>query len=174
MLLNRTVVVNLLSLLPGVFPATAKCDARGRGVLTAKEVETIIREGAPMARDIDLTVEKIGAGGARVRVPFNARNVRPGGTLSGPVMMALADAAMYAAILGALGKVEMAVTSNLNINFLQKPAPADLVADALVMKMGRRLAFCEVRVMSDRHDGLVAHVTGSYALPSFGTKEQLD
>lgn len=60
----------------------------------------------------------------------------------------------------------MAVTSNLNINFLQKPAPADLVAEAVVLRMGRRLAFCEVRLMSGEEERLVAHVTGSYALPA--------
>ncbi|TBW54634.1 PaaI family thioesterase [Marinobacter halodurans] len=134
--------------------------------LSASEVEVLIREGVPMAGDIGFRVDEVRNGFARTRVPFAENFVRPGGTLSGPVQMALADATMYAAILASLGKVEMAVTSNLNINFLQRPAPADLVAEAVVLRMGRRLAFCEVRLLSGGEERLVAHVTGSYALPA--------
>ena len=134
-------------------------------MLEAHEIEVLIRQGVPMAEDIGFQVEAVRPGFARTRVPFNDRMVRPGGTLSGPVQMALADASMYAAILASLGKVEMAVTSNLNINFLQKPVPGDLAAEAVVLRMGRRLAFCEVRLVSTE-DVLVAHVTGSYALPA--------
>ena len=134
--------------------------------LTASQVQELIRQGVPMADDIDLKVEEIRQGYARARVPFTARLVRPGGTLSGPVQMALGDAAMYAAILGTLGAVEMAVTSNLSINFLQRPAANDLIAEAVVLKMGSRLAFCEVRLMSEGREELVAHVTGTYALPA--------
>ncbi|BES71770.1 PaaI family thioesterase [Marinobacter nanhaiticus D15-8W] len=134
--------------------------------LSASEVQALIRGGVPMAEDIGFTVEDVRDGFARAIVPFADNFVRPGGTLSGPLQMALADATMYAAILASLGKVEMAVTSNLNINFLQKPAPADLVAEAVVLRMGRRLAFCEVRLMSGEEERLVAHVTGSYALPA--------
>ncbi|MEX0604180.1 MAG: PaaI family thioesterase [Marinobacter sp.] len=135
--------------------------------MTAEEVQALICAGVPMAKDIGFTIEKAGSGYARAKVPFQERMVRPGGTLSGPTQMALADAAMYAAILATLGKVEMAVTSNLSINFLQKPQPMDLIAEATVLKMGRRLAFCEVRLLSGApgEEVLVAHVTGSYALP---------
>lgn len=135
--------------------------------LTAEEIQTLICAGVPMAKDIGFTIQAAGSGYARAKVPFNQRMVRPGGTLSGPTQMALADAAMYAAILATLGKVEMAVTSNLSINFLQKPEPMDLIAEATVLKMGRRLAFCEVRLLSGvpGEELLVAHVTGSYALP---------
>ncbi|TVP53219.1 MAG: PaaI family thioesterase [Halomonadaceae bacterium] len=139
--------------------------------LTAREVETLIREGVPMANDIDLRVELIADKRALARIPFNDRMLRPGGSLSGPVQMALSDATMYAAVLGTLGAVEMAVTSNLSINFLRRPAAVDLYADARVLKMGARLAYCEVRLTSavdgvyDEHSELVAHVTGTYALP---------
>jgi len=91
--------------------------------------------------------------------------LRPGGTIAGPIIMTLGDAAMYAAILATLGRVEMAVTSNFNINFMQRPAPDDLIADARLLKLGKRLAFCEVRLFSAGSDDLVAHVTGSYSLP---------
>lgn len=134
--------------------------------LTAEQVEALIRGGVPMAEDIDLRIERIDGQGARARVPFQPKLVRPGGTLSGPTIMALADAAMYAVVLGSLGKVEMAVTSTLNINFLARPKPVDLLADARILKLGRRQAVCEVSVFSaGEEDDLVAHVTGTYALP---------
>lgn len=134
-------------------------------MINAQEVERIIRQGVPMAEDIDFRVDEVRSGWAAAHVPFNNRHVRPGGTISGPIIMALGDAAMYAAILATLGRVEMAVTSNLNINFLQRPSPTDLLAEATVLKMGKRLAFCEVKLHSLGSDELVAHVTGSYALP---------
>ncbi|MDX1633046.1 MAG: PaaI family thioesterase [Marinobacter sp.] len=136
--------------------------------MTATQVQALISDGLPMADEIGFTVERVRPGFARTRVPHSDRNIRPGGTLSGPLQMALADAAMYAAILASLDKAEMAMTSNLSINFLQKPAAADLIGEATVLRMGRRLAVCEVRLLSPTEDGevLVAHVTGSYALPT--------
>lgn len=134
--------------------------------LSAHEVQTLIRAGVPMAEDIDLRIERVDGERALARVPFNGRLVRPGGTLSGPVQMALADTAMYAVVLGALGRVEMAVTSHLNINFLAKPAPVDLLAEARILRLGRRQAVCEVSLFSAGQENvLVAHVTGTYALP---------
>nr|WP_071871250.1 PaaI family thioesterase [Atopomonas hussainii] len=134
--------------------------------LTASMVEALIRHGVPMAEDIDLKVDSIDGHHARARVPFSPRMVRPGGTLSGPIIMSLADAAMYAVILGALGKVEMAVTSHLNINFLARPKPEDLIAEARIIKLGRRQAVCEVTLFSaSDEENPVAHVTGAYALP---------
>lgn len=135
--------------------------------LTATELEAVIKAGVPMAEDIGFRVLESRKGFARTCITFSERLIRPGGTLSGPVQMALADASMYAAVMSAIGHVEMAVTSNLSINFLQKPAPTDLKAEAVVLRLGRRLAFCEVRLLSgeDGDESLVAHVTGSYALP---------
>lgn len=135
-------------------------------MLSAAEVEALIREGVPMAEDIDLRIEQVDGRRALARVPFSARLVRPGGTLSGPVQMALGDAAMYAVVLGALGRVEMAVTSQLNINFLSRPAPVDLLAEARILRLSRRQAVCEVSLFSaGEEEVLVAHVTGTYALP---------
>ncbi len=134
--------------------------------LTAPEVQALIRAGLPMAEDIDLRIDRLDAEGVVARVPFHARLVRPGGTLSGPTMMALGDAAMYAVVLGRLGRVEMAVTSNLNINFLVKPRPVDLLAHATVLRLSRRQAVCEVSIYSaGNEEELVAHVTGTYVLP---------
>ena len=135
-------------------------------VLTAEQVQALIRAGLPMAEDIDLCIDRLDAQGVLARVPFHAKLVRPGGTLSGPTIMALADAAMYAVVLGRLGRVEMAVTSNLNINFLVKPRPVDLLAEARILRLSRRQAVCEVSLYSlGNAEELVAHVTGTYALP---------
>ena len=136
------------------------------GALTAEQVQKLIRDGLPMAEDINLMIDRLDTQGVLARVPFHSKLVRPGGTLSGPTIMALADAAMYAVVLGRLGRVEMAVTSNLNINFLVKPRPVDLLAQASILRLSRRQAVCEVAVYSQgAEDELVAHVTGTYALP---------
>jgi uncharacterized protein (TIGR00369 family) len=133
--------------------------------LIASQVQELIRSWVPMAEDLDLKIEEVREGYARIRIPFQEKSIRPGGTVSGPIMMTAGDTAMYAAILGTLGKVSMAVTSNLNINFLQRPEPCDLIAEATILKIGKRIAFCEVGVRSEGSDDLVAHVTGSYSLP---------
>jgi uncharacterized protein (TIGR00369 family) len=136
------------------------------GELTAEQVQKLIRAGLPMAEDINLMIDRLDTQGVLARVPFHSKLVRPGGTLSGPTIMALADAAMYAVVLGRLGRVEMAVTSNLNINFLVKPRSVDLLAQASILRLSRRQAVCEVTVYSQgAEDELVAHVTGTYALP---------
>lgn len=134
-------------------------------MLSAKEVQRIIYRGLPAAEEQGLTVELVASNRARVRCPFRPSMIRPGGTVSGPTMMGLADSAMYAAILGQLGGREMAVTQNLNINFLSKPGPVDLVAEAEIIRLGRRSAVMEVRLYSDGSDEMVAHVTGIYAIP---------
>ena len=92
-------------------------------------------------------------------------SLRPGGTISGPTMMELADFAMYVAVFSAIGPQPLAVTTNLNINFLRKPARADLLADAQLMKVGKRLAVGEVTIYSDGADEPVAHVTATYSIP---------
>src|SRR5213080_3468657 len=76
-----------------------------------------------------LAIEAVWEGGCRVRQSYRETSIRPGGTISGPTMMALADFAMYVAVLAAVGPVPLAVTINLNINFLRKAAPRDLVAE---------------------------------------------
>lgn len=135
-------------------------------MLSAFEVQEIIREGVPAAGDMGLEVERVGNREAVARYPFHESMLRPGGTLSGPTMMGLADAAMYAAILAELGRLEMAVTQNLNINFLSRPAATDLTAHARIMRMGKRSVVLEVHLFSAGREEPVAHVTGIYALPA--------
>ena len=92
--------------------------------------------------------------------------LRPGGTIAGPVMMGLADAAVYALVLAHVGPVELAVTTSLNINFLRKPAPGDMLAIARPLKIGRRLAIGDVALYSaDADDVVVAHATATYSIP---------
>ena len=109
--------------------------------LTAQEVQTLIRQWIPMAEDIDLQIEEIREAYARIRIPYNEKNLRPGGSVSGPTMMAAGDTAMYAAILGSMGEVAMAVTSNLNINFLQRPKDTDLIAEGTIFKTWEAYGF---------------------------------
>jgi uncharacterized protein (TIGR00369 family) len=114
----------------------------------------------------DYEIEELWFGGCRVRRRHHERSLRPGGTVSGPVMMALADFTMYLAVLSAIGWVPLAVTTNLSINFLKRPGARDLIAEARLFKLGKRLAVGEVDLRSDGDDDLVAHVTSTYSIPS--------
>ncbi|MGC1445436.1 MAG: PaaI family thioesterase [Xanthobacteraceae bacterium] len=113
----------------------------------------------------DYEIEEIWYGGCRVRRRHHERSLRPGGTVSGPVMMALADFTMYLAVLSAIGWVPLAVTTNLSINFLKRPGARDLLAEAQLFKLGKRLAVGEVALRSDGDDDLVAHITSTYSIP---------
>jgi len=112
-----------------------------------------------------LTIEAVWQGGARVRQTYQPQFIRPGGTISGPTMMTLADFAMYVGLLASIGPVPLAVTTNLNINFLRKPGTCDLVAECRLLKLGKRLAVGEVIIRSDGIDEPVAHVTSTYSIP---------
>ncbi|HEU5444137.1 MAG TPA: PaaI family thioesterase [Pseudolabrys sp.] len=112
-----------------------------------------------------LIIERVDYADVRVRRHFQENHIRPGGTISGPTMMELADFAMYVAVFSAIGPQPLAVTTNLNINFLRKPAQADLIAEARLMKVGKRLAVGEVTIYSDGSSDVVAHVTSTYSIP---------
>jgi uncharacterized protein (TIGR00369 family) len=112
-----------------------------------------------------LLIEAVWQDGCRVRQRFSASSLRPGGTISGPTMMALADFAMYVAVLAAIGPVALAVTINLNINFLRKPAQRDLIAEARLLKLGKRLATGEILIRSDGQPDVVAHAVSTYSIP---------
>lgn len=115
----------------------------------------------------DCRVERVGERGATVRKPVSVADLRPGGTVSGPTMMAVADVALYVALLGEIGIVPLAVTTSLNTNFLRKPAAdRDLIGECRLLKVGRTLAIGEVFLYSEGHEEPVAHATGTYAIPS--------
>jgi uncharacterized protein (TIGR00369 family) len=111
-------------------------------------------------------VEASSTTSATCRVKFHPDQVRPGGTLSGPTMMALADTTAYALVLAAVGFKPLAVTTSLSINFMRKPAQADLVATATMMKLGKALAVMDVTIRSDGDERLVAHAVVTYSIPS--------
>ena len=99
---------------------------------------------------------------------FDPANVRPGGTLAGPMMIAAASFAMYDAVLGAYGPVEQGAARQLNCNFLRPAAPADLLAEARLIHRGARAAYGEVALLSaaDEAAGPVAHVTMTFDVPA--------
>ena len=141
--------------------------ARRLGVMSAEEVTQLLRREFPQMasgqhRNL---IEEAWSGGARVRRAFREKSLRPGGTISGPTMMGLTDFAMYVAILASIGPVPLAVTTNLNINFLRKPAQRDLIAEVKLIKLGKRLAVGEVEIFSDGEDEMVAHATATYSIP---------
>jgi len=105
-----------------------------------------------------------------VRLPVEQRHGRPGGTLSGPTMMMLADTAAWVAIMAQIGPVVLAVTTSLHIDFLRKPAVTDLVARATLLKLGRTLAVVDVALFSSGRDQLVAKAQVTYAVPSQKTE----
>lgn len=110
-------------------------------------------------------LEAVGPLTARMRMDHHERHLRPGGTVSGPSMMALADLVLYAAILAQIGPVGLAVTTNLSFNFLRRPGTTGLVAEAQLLKLGRRLAVGEVLITAAGSDELVCHATGTYSIP---------
>ncbi len=112
------------------------------------------------------TVEEVGNLSATVRLEVGQAELRPGGTVSGPVMMTVADVSLYVAIFGEIGIVPLAVTTNLSINFLRKPAgDAAIIGVCKLLKLGRTLAVGEVNIYSEGSDQLVAHAVGTYAIP---------
>ena len=135
--------------------------------LSVGELEDFLRSEFPQVFNSasGVSIEEVWHGAARVRQAYRQDFIRPGGTISGPTMMALADFAMYVAVLASIGPVPLAVTTSLNINFLRKPGAADLLAEAKLMKLGKRLAVGEVRIRSDGGAELVAHVTSTYSIP---------
>ena len=100
-----------------------------------------------------------------MRLPADERHLRPGGTISGPTLMWLTDLSFYLLLLGRLGPVALAVTTNLNINFMRKPEPADLIGEGRLMKLGRSLAVGDFTIWSEGKAEPVAHATLTYSLP---------
>jgi uncharacterized protein (TIGR00369 family) len=137
-------------------------------LMSAEEIGVLLEKEFPQAfyPGSGLSIERVNFGDIRVRKAFHEDHLRPGGTISGPTMMELADFAMYVAVFSAVGPQPLAVTTNLNINFLRKPSQADLIAHAKLMKVGKRLAVGEVWLYTDgQEDEPVAHVTSTYSLP---------
>jgi uncharacterized protein (TIGR00369 family) len=137
-------------------------------ILTLYDIDAFLRRDFPQlyVHGKVFSVIALGHGTCRMKMAYHESQLRPGGTISGPSMMALADVALYVALLGAIGVVPLAVTTNFSINFLKKPEPCPVIVDCRYLKIGKRLAVGEANLFSEGDDGLVAHVTATYSIPA--------
>lgn len=132
-------------------------------MVTLSELAAFLRKEFPQNK---CTIESVGHGTATVRHTVGEAELRPGGTVSGPVMMTVADVALYVALLGEIGIVPLAVTTSLSFNFLRKPsATRDIIGVCRMIKIGRTLAVGEVSLYSEGTEDPVAHAVGTYAIP---------
>ena len=132
-------------------------------MVTKEQIAAFLAADFPQSR---CTVEAVGADGATVRHPIGPDELRPGGTVSGQVLMAVADVTLYVAILGRIGLVPLTVTTSLTINFLRKPqADKDLLGVCHLLKVGKSLVVGEVQLYSEGSDVPVAHAVGTYSIP---------
>ncbi len=138
--------------------------------MTIEEFNVLLAEEMPFALEAGLTLEEMKNGEATMMLPCDDSMLRPGGTISGPSMMMLADACMYAVVLSMIGRVALAVTTNFNINFLRKPAPGTISAEGKIIKLGKRLAVIQVTLFSINEEEPIAHATGTYSIPPLGKR----
>lgn len=137
--------------------------------MSVPELEEFLHREFPQAFGAGsaIKIERADGESCLVRERFGEHMLRPGGTVSGPTLMALADFAMYVVLLSAIGPVGLAVTTNLNINFLRKGAPGqDVLAEGRLLKLGKRLAVGEVTLLSGESSDPIAHVTATYSIPT--------
>jgi uncharacterized protein (TIGR00369 family) len=136
--------------------------------LTREELEAFLAIEFPQMFGAEggISIEQVEHAACRVRQAFHPRSLRPGGTISGVVMMGLADVSMYIAVLASIGRVPLAVTTNLSINFLRKPTQQDLIAHCRLLKLGKRLAVGEVTIRSEGREETVAHAVTTYSIPA--------
>jgi uncharacterized protein (TIGR00369 family) len=114
----------------------------------------------------DFRIDALAADQIVVRLLVAERHLRPGGTVSGPNMFALADVAMYLALLARIGPVALAVTTSAHMDFMRKPAAdSDLIATARLLKLGRSLAVGDVLICADGSSDVVARASMTYAIP---------
>lgn len=114
----------------------------------------------------DFAIEEVGDMRIRVRLLVGERHLRPGGTVSGPSIFALADVTVYLATLAMIGPEALAVTTNCSIDFMRKPtAGVDLIAECRLLKLGRVLSVGEVLIFSEGLEAPVARASLTYAIP---------
>lgn len=134
-------------------------------VMSVDELNAFMQVHFPQ-RAADFIVERLADGVMTIRMPVGEADLRPGGTISGPTMFALADVGAYLATLALIGPQALAVTTNCSIDFMRKPAGgADLRAEARVLKLGKQLSVTDVLIFSDGMAAPVARATLTYALP---------
>lgn len=135
-------------------------------VLSIEELTVFLRREFPQVAP-DVVIEALGPMTATMRLRRGEKHLRPGGTISGPSMALLADVTAYIALLGMIGEKSLAVTTNLSLNFMRKPADVDLLCEGRLLKLGKRLAVGDAVMYSDggSPDAPVCHATFTYALP---------
>ncbi|MEO8560218.1 MAG: PaaI family thioesterase, partial [Rhodospirillales bacterium] len=114
---------------------------------------------------LHLQMERLDDMTLRARMPIKDQHLRPGGTVSGPTLMFFCDAGFYLLVLSQIGPVPMAVTTNLNINFMRRPAPVDVIGEFRILKLGQRLAVGDAVLFSDGDKEAIAHCQLTYAIP---------
>lgn len=128
-----------------------------------EEVSAFMAKEFPQSK---VQIVEVGNKAAKVKHAIGINELRPGGTVAGPVLMVVADVAMYVAILGEIGLVALAVTTNLNINFLRKPSSTRaIIGECQLIKVGKRLVVGEVTLYSEGISEPVAHAVGTYSIP---------
>lgn len=132
--------------------------------MTGDQVLDFVQQAFPQQR-LTTRVEELREGFLRIRVPVSERHLRPGGTVSGPTLMTIADSGMYYLTLAMVGPVALALTTNLNIDFVRAPKLGDIIAEVEMLKLGKRLAVGRVTVFSDGSAKPVAHATVTYSIP---------
>jgi len=134
--------------------------------MTADDLEAFIEEHFPQVHTDGrvFSIEAVEPGSVTVRLEPLERHLRPGGTISGPTLFTVADLAAYMAILAHIGPVALAVTTNLNINFMHRAAPGPIFCTGRLLKLGKRLAVVEAAI-TDENGTVVAHATGTYSIP---------
>jgi uncharacterized protein (TIGR00369 family) len=154
---------------PAAFPTLPRPSARTR--FSVIEANALLREKmAPWLQDLRLTVDSCSSFGATLRLPANARILRPGDTLCGPALMACADTAMAIAIMGRLGQLRNVATVTLSIDFMRATLPGDVAIHATVRTQGRSLIFTECSFVNPRDREVSAHATATWALlPALAT-----
>jgi uncharacterized protein (TIGR00369 family) len=133
--------------------------------LSVEELNQFFGEAFVAESELSAGVVEMEPGRVLVKRPATMLELRPGNVISGPTMMALADMAVYALVLGHIGIVPMAVTTSLTMHFLRPAPPAHLFAEARLLRLGRRIATSDVRLWSERPDRIAAHATVAYAIP---------
>ncbi len=132
-------------------------------LITGQAFESLIH--THMGMSFDFSVESISRGHAKLRLRGHERHLRPGGTVSGPLLFTLADTALYAAVLSCVGNEPLTVTTDMTIHFLRRAPLGDLIAEARVLKAGRKLLYGDIEIRSALREGTICHATGSYARP---------
>jgi uncharacterized protein (TIGR00369 family) len=138
-------------------------------LLNAERIDQLIETHFPHVHggQKSFFIEAVSARTAQVRMRFDTRHMRPGGTISGPAMFTLGDIAIWVAVMGAMGEAGVdAVTTHFNLHFLARPGQRDMIAKVQLLRVSQRSAVAECQLFSDGSDEMVAHGVAGYAIPS--------